>query len=305
MGQTVKIPDNNSESAQKVRGLKSKYIREIYGKNKAYYDKEWAKLKNVGRGSGNKEVKATVAALAACQDDELANEINKNGVFTKAFIKAIQNDPDIRLDAVVENVTREIRAQYIYDQTPRFETYGNNAETLSSIEISSLLDFSEQDSKPLSIAPKEEYEIISTGYLLTESDSIALVDSETGASRGVNNNIASAWDAAYSTYFKSDRTEVIEPDTVAVNHINNELEQKRGNDNPDEYLDTYPNPPEDGSTERFAWHKGDDYSQLDSAFRNACPEANANNPARQINIPFNSAYRYRNYKFTSFPPYKL
>ncbi|MDF1699260.1 MAG: S8 family serine peptidase, partial [Saprospiraceae bacterium] len=288
-GLSIDIPDNHSESARKYRGIKSGYIRKVYQENKDFYDREWAKLKNIGRGKKNDSPKASVVSIAACQDDQLANEINKNGVFTLAFMEAVQNNPSIALEDILEEVRDGIETQYIYDQNPVFSNYGNNNDALKKMSFSDLFTGARvEQSGPISdideAEPKNKYELVSTGYLLTETDALPITDSTSNKARGINDDISSAWDAAYSAYFQSDKSEFIEPDIIAVDHINKELENKRGNKNPDKYLHTYP-APELTDPDRFSWHKGDLFSQLDQAFRNACPESNANNPADKSSYP--------------------
>ena len=293
---------NDEESEIFVRAIPFHASQMVYDRDKSEYEKRIARFGLTGDQLKNLEIRASVLTIAACQDHEYAQEKRKEGIFTKAFIQAVEDlGEDTALSNILPVITKHVNLNRdpSLSQNPLFKQYGGTplvmTMTLKDILGIDTESGSQKDEKAYEKREEFDHEFIRTSNLLLVEKESNLLTKRTGStindriSRGGSVqwnglNTGAGWDDAYKLMASSDdnQIEFIEPDISSNIDVN--IQDKIDSRGKGEYLHTYPHP-ESNDPKRLTWHLHDNYTQLESAFQKACPESVINKPRKADEYP--------------------
>ncbi len=261
------------------------------------YNKDTTSQRIISTKSNSRSIKrsqmsANLLLLAACQDDEFAQEKNSEGIFTKFLKEEFYRNPNQTYAKVLENIKGKMPSS----QEPRLD---EERDSLNRFKEAFFLQKIDEDLKQITneaqaptSAYKNEIESakgISVYFKDAENENNTLSIKKTTRTRSdiykYKENIkvkdgsipidifehSNEWDSAYELLNNLDEEDAkgidfIEPEIVSNIFKTDELENTTRSLE-SHYLKYYPNPKERGE-DPYIWHLGDEYSQLRSAFIN-------------------------------------
>lgn len=298
-GMTRFIPAMDGEKVgQLERGIDERAARKILKIN----NQSLADLR-ASAGTRSATYQAYVLNLSASRGHETAKEIDGNGVFTKSFIeeyKKVSGAKKEDYESFIKIVDKAVNRNGPL-QEPNLTVSHNKSNAFKKqfpLDIQKI-NLAKDDTNAAPVPPiakpapsnekihtdmDSQKPVFATNELLIESKSGKKSKSKPENFRAVSwredmvrsRSLAGygAWDKAYAYLIdnQDEDVEFVEPDLISnLYGLDKEEEVKRAA-TAHGYLDTYPNPVDEGSDNAFVWHLDKDHSQLKKANEHVFPE---------------------------------